>query len=462
MKYVFVVLMLLGALQCGASEVVVLTETPVPEFSLPDGSVLTNAYAWRRDSRGIMIMHDGGSYFLNFALLPDDWKAVYLDPPVENQGVVEKPVDPKPEKVPVRDRYKATAVLEEIPDLDPAARVLLLSADGSGELDQKILMLGVLHNLLEGNRDEARRFALIIEEKEYELEEVDIKRLFQKCSNCGGDGHMDKTCKTCEGSGLCDRCEGEGASKSSFDDSQLDCTACRGNGKCPRCKGAGEFRPPCPKCKAAGKLVDLPYCEILRDHMVRTINAEATPDRWSVLTSSASSHMDKVLPKISGLKESAQAFYLSEAYAGGMDADLVVACLMHSLLKEDFKEAERFHKMLEVLFPKADVLEIDKYLKPCANCASTGRIEKDCRNCSGSGGCNRCNGTGQRTLEIDASKIHCTTCRGTGECTSCRGLRVFRLKCKTCDGRGNVRALQRIEIKLGLVVDRLNEFYDAR
>ena len=59
MKIGLIVLMLLGAFSVGAEEIVVLTETKVLEFTLPDGSVLTNAYAWRTDSRGIMIMHDG-------------------------------------------------------------------------------------------------------------------------------------------------------------------------------------------------------------------------------------------------------------------------------------------------------------------------------------------------------------------------------------------------------------------
>ena len=69
MKYVVMACVLMFIFQCNAGEIVVLTETPVTEFSLPDGSVLQNAYVWRRSSQGLMIMHDGGNYFLNFNLL---------------------------------------------------------------------------------------------------------------------------------------------------------------------------------------------------------------------------------------------------------------------------------------------------------------------------------------------------------------------------------------------------------
>ena len=462
MKHLWVVFLLMGAVRCGAGEIVALTETPVAEFTLPDGSVLTNAYVWRRSSQGLMVMHDGGNYFLTFKLLPDDWKAVYLDPPTEDQPIVAQPAEPEAKAKPVQDRYGVAAILAEIPDLDATARELLLGAASTGTLDTKILLLGVLQNLLADNRDEAKRFILFLEEKEYELDEVDRDLLFRPCANCGGDGRLNKTCKTCNGSGKCSRCKGVGTRKSSFDDSRMHCTTCRGTGVCPRCKGEGGFSPPCLECKGAGKVVNRAYCEILRDRIVREVNAVATPGRWTATTSSATSHIDQILSKIPNLKEPAWAFYLSEEYGGGMDTNLVVACLIHSLLEEDFQEAERFNRMLDVLFPDAEVLDAGKYLKPCGKCAATGWIQRDCRSCGGSGKCSRCEGSGERTQAIDGNKTHCTACRGSGKCTNCKGKGIMQFRCQSCKGRGRVLERQRTEIKLGLLVDRLNEFHDER
>ena len=59
----FAVLTLIGVLTSGFADLVVLTETPVAEFTLPDGSVLKNAFVWRRSSEGLMIVHDDGQYF---------------------------------------------------------------------------------------------------------------------------------------------------------------------------------------------------------------------------------------------------------------------------------------------------------------------------------------------------------------------------------------------------------------
>ncbi len=463
MKHLLVVFLLMGAVWCGAGEIEALTETPLAEFALPDGSVLTNAYVWRRSSQGLMILHDGGNYFLNFKLLPDDWKAVYLGSPEGEPLAVEQPAEVEEAKVePARDRYKAANTLAKIPDLDAAAQRLLLGADLDGDLDQQILMLGALHNFLVDNRTEAKRFLLFIEEREYELDEVDRERLFQPCTKCGGDGRVTKTCTSCDGTGKCPRCGGVGTRKSSFDDSRSHCTTCRGTGKCFKCKGAGEFSFACSACKGAGKVPNRDYCEILRDRIVREVNATATSNRWAVVTSSGSLQGGKVLSKIPGLNKSALAYYLSEEYGGGMDTNLVVVCLMHSLLKKDFPEAKRFHLMLGVLFPDDEVLEIEKYLKPCEECGSTGRMERDCRSCDGSGKCNRCAGTGMRTLDISGRKVHCTTCRGSGRCPSCKGKGVLQFKCQACDGRGSVLDRQRVEIKLGLLVDRLNEFPDRQ
>ena len=163
MKYWVMFCMVWFAFQCPAGEIVVLTDTPVAEFTLPDGSVLENAYVWRRSSQGLMVMHDGGNYFLNFKLLPDDWKAAYLGTSVD----VAQSTGPEVKEEPFHDKYKAEAILGKVPELDVAARRMLLRENLPEEMDQRILMLGVLQSLLLNERDEARRFLLFIVEIQY-------------------------------------------------------------------------------------------------------------------------------------------------------------------------------------------------------------------------------------------------------------------------------------------------------
>ena len=83
MKKLILMCVLALAAVAGAEEIVVLGETPVAEFTLPDGSTLKNAFVWRRSSEGLMIVHDDGQYFLNYQLLPAEWKAAYLGAPAE-------------------------------------------------------------------------------------------------------------------------------------------------------------------------------------------------------------------------------------------------------------------------------------------------------------------------------------------------------------------------------------------
>ena len=205
-------------------------------------------------------------------------------------------------------------------------------------------------------------------------------------------------------------------------------------------------------------MVNRPYCEILRDRIVREVKTGAASNRYFSVASSASSHIDKVLSELPGLGEPAQRFYLSEEYAGGMDTNLVVAGLVLSLLHKDYAETERFKLMLEVLYPEVELVDAGKYLRPCRKCGATGLIDLDCRSCEGTGKCSRCDGTGERTLEINKDRIYCTTCRGTGKCAECRGKGVLQFKCKACGGYGRVLQRQRSEIKLVILVERLEEF----
>jgi hypothetical protein len=458
MKQILLGLMLGLAIHCAGSEIVVLTKTPVAEFTLPDGSVLKNAYTWRRSSQGLMIMHDGGNYFLNFSLLPEAWKAVYLGaPPVAPATAVSEELAP-----PLQDKHKVASVLEAVPDLDVDARSLLLEKNNSEILDQDVLMLGVLQNLLSNQREEARRFFLIIEELQYELEAMDLDKLFNSCGNCGGDGTLNKSCKSCSESGKCPKCEGEGIRKSGLSKSTIDCTTCRGEGICVGCKGEGSLTPTCPKCRGAAKVIDQQYCEVKRDQIVRSVNAEASEGARGSLTSSATSGVNPVLPEWSELVSPALNFYLSEEYRGGMDTHILVGCILHSLLEERWEAAKRFELMVRVAYPDEEVLDIEKYLKPCKACEASGRIERACRSCEASGKCSQCEGSGERALEIGDDKIHCTTCRGTGKCAGCKGAGLSKPICQSCKGRGRNLDRQRAEVKLNLLVNEMNSYYETR
>jgi hypothetical protein len=479
MKYVVIACMLLCAFLCNAEEIVVLAETPVAEFALPDGSVLHNAYVWRRSSQGLMIMHDGGSYFLNFTLLPDDWKAAYLGAPAEGETGVEA----EPELEEMHDKYEVATLIEQIPDLNAVARSVLLGKDISVDLDKGVLTLGLLQSLLVNERDAAKRFFILIEEKEYEIDGIALEQLFNSCVNCAGDGQLDKNCTMCSGSGQCLKCDGQGVRNSGITSSKnaekskksrknkktsdssksgMHCTTCRGTGTCLSCKGEGMLTPSCPECRGAGKLVAQDYCEIMRDKLVREINASSTNGKMAAVTSSSSTDFGKVLAELPKLTPEAQSFYLSNAYAGEMDTNILVACVIHSLLSDHLEEAKRFDLMSHIEFSSDEVLDVEKYLKPCGKCETTGRIERDCRSCDGSGKCDRCEGSGKRKQEIGDDRIHCTTCRGSGKCGSCSGVGKLKPQCRACKGRGRILERQRTEIKLGLLVDELNAFHNER
>ncbi len=454
--FLAVILMGLAATTALAGDIVVLTKTPVAEFALPDGSVLENAYVWRRSSQGLMIMHDGGNYFLNFKLLPDDWKAAYLGAP----GDGESPADFAPP--PMHDLYKAGALLEKIPDLTAAGRQHLLRKDLSEELDQDLLALSLLQSLLSNKRDEATRFSIIIEEKQYRIEEAKVDRMIVSCGYCDGDGELVKPCKVCGGSGECPRCNGEGLRESMQGGSRDHCTTCRGTGDCQGCKGKGELTLSCPKCGGTGKLVDRQYCEIVRDHLVRQVNASAMGGKRASVASGSTFGIGKALSDLPELDPVARDFYLSETYAGGMDAGILGACVLHSLIKSDFEGAERLNRILQVEFPDDKEFVAGNYLKPCGACKKKGWIERDCRKCGGSGECDRCEGSGQRSLEDGRSKEYCTTCHGTGECQGCGGDGKTKQQCPACKGRGRIFERQRAEIKLGLLVDGLNEYHSVQ
>jgi RecJ-like exonuclease len=193
---------------------------------------------------------------------------------------------------------------------------------------------------------------------------------------------------------------------------------------------------------------------------VHTINALANKEKGRSITQIEAEDVGKVLKELPGLDPAARAFYLSKAYDGSMDTNILVACVIHSMLKERWGDAERFHTMVQVYNPKGDVLEVEDYLKPCKTCDKSGRIEKPCAACDGSGKCPRCGGTGERKTDFRDSTIHCTTCRGTGKCVECGGDGKKSYRCAACEGRGRMLEIQRAEIKRDLLVDEINDYFN--
>ena len=137
MKKILFLLMLTISLFCMSDEVIVLTEKPIVEFTLPDGSVLKNAFVWRRSSEGLMIIHDDGQFFLNFKLLTGNWKTAYLGES-EAEGSVISVADP----IVLKDRYKLASQLNMVPGLRDEGVQWLLRKDADDESITEIMVNG--------------------------------------------------------------------------------------------------------------------------------------------------------------------------------------------------------------------------------------------------------------------------------------------------------------------------------
>lgn len=444
------------SLHCFGQEVVVLGETPVAEFTLPDGSVLKNAFVWRRSSEGLMIVHDDGQYFLNYKLLPDEWKAAYLGKPGE-------PSEPRPEDtgkgVPLDDRYNLEPILKKIGKLTPAGRDFLLRENADEMSKQTALALALLQSLLAKDADAARRVHIVIEEKGLDIEAVDMDRLVDPCATCGGEGVVYTDCPKCDGTGICSKCGGTGERPTGIGDNTIHCTACRGTGVCPGCQGKKQLASRCRACGGRGQRVNSQYCEVKRDQLAHSVNALANKGKGGAIIKTEPQRIGKVLKELPGLSPAARQFYLSDAYGGAMDANILAACVIQSLIRGRLDEAKRFFLMVEAYYPEGDVLELDAYLKPCEACDSTGFSERDCPACEGSGKCAKCGGDGQRDTDFLDHTIQCTTCRGSGKCTKCGGDGKISSRCSACDGLGRIFEKERAEIKLQILVEELEDYF---
>ena len=455
-------MMIVLAASALAGEVVVLTEAPVAEFTLPDGSVLKNAFVWRRNSEGLMIVHDDGHYFLNYNLLSGDWKTAYL-----GESTEEESAEPEPVAAPAVDRYKTGSILDHVPALSEEGIEWLLRADVGEEAQQMNLSLAVFQCLLSNNREKAKRYFLIIEEKGFRVDAVKLDRIFNPCAPCSGEGEYEQDCPTCKGSGDCVTCAGKGLNKYGVGKSNADCKVCEGSGECVECDGEKTAELPCETCGGRGQLLDRAYCQVNRDHIVRSVN-EAVGVAVA-LTQDEIAGVKKIFVTFPRLEPDARDFYLSDDYDGGMNTEILAACVMQSLLKDKLAGADRFNLMLAANFPKSKVLKIKDYIQVCEACKTTGRAEQACPDCTDAKGkdkgkkkgqCSECEGIGKAKKELGA-KIDCETCDGSGECVSCKGTALVTVRCGACKGRGRKFESLRAEIKLEILVDDLNDFYKA-
>ncbi len=457
-----ILLVTLAAVTVPAAEVAVLTETPVAAFTLPDGTVLKNAFVWRRNSQGLMIIHDDGQFFMNYATLPPEWRAAYLG---EAEPVQEAREEAAPEEAQDTDRYKIESVLKAIPGLSVATREKLQERGISEELDRGVLVIGLMQGMLDKNQECASRCLLFLEEKGYEIKEVEREKIFEPCSYCGGDHTLSKQCRTCSGTGVCQACKDQSSAlgsadkekKSSFSNAS-ECRACDGSAACAGCDGKGQIESPCPRCRADGMTVAREYCEAVRDKWVRHLNAMVSEAPPASILATPSVDWRKLMERLPHLQPEAIEYYFAPEYDGGMDETIVLACLMHSVAQEAFPYAKRFNLMFEVEFPESDELEIESYLRFCKPCDKTGRIQEKCTACAGSGECATCEGSGDK-MGLNNWKMNCPDCDGTGECSACGGVGTLDVACTACGGTGRIVEKQRCEIRCEVLVEKLNRYF---
>lgn len=445
---------LLAVTSVRASEIPVLGNEPVAEFTLPDGSVLKNAFVWRRSSEGLMIVHDDGQYFLNFQLLPDEWRAAYLGTP-DNAGEDSGAAAPIYD---ISDSHELQPILERVPELKPEAVQYVLRVGADDVSVQSALALGLLQSLLDGRAGDSKRLLLLIEEMGLEIDGVSREELSDGCAVCAGSGRVEIPCKSCNGTGKCIRCNGEGERKTGLGDGTIHCTTCRGTGQCPDCAGEGGTSEVCKACRGRGQLLKRTYCAARRDLLVRTVNQAALPELAASVVETDRARIIQSLFSVPGLENGAVHFYDSDLYDGSLDDRILIICLMQALLNNDMEQAERFHLSISLNLGE-DVLDITRYVGPCETCASTGVFEVDCSVCAGSGDCVKCGGDGEQDAEFLNKTVPCAACRGTGKCPACIGAGTKKLRCPACGGTGRRIERERAETQRKLLTDELNRYY---
>jgi len=282
MRKAFLLVAVVAGLAAGiapAAGVVVLTEEPVAEFALPDGSILKNAYVWKRTFEGLMIIHDDGQFFLNFKTLPDDWRRAY--------GIDES-VEQVPMAITKRyDQYSLYPILERI-QMPRTTITFLESERYNGRADEYLLLACALQAMLDGNDTAARRLNGVVASHFTNAVALELDSFYAGCEACSSNGVFTSVCRKCNGDGRCAKCGGAGRVESEFDKDKdktsakkkgtskekekdgfspassdfddpdsMHCTNCRGSGKCLACKGSGKRSTACMNCKGKGRVLDI-------------------------------------------------------------------------------------------------------------------------------------------------------------------------------------------------------------
>lgn len=231
-----------------AANIVVLTEEPVAAFTLPDGSVLRNAFVWKRTSEGLMIIHDEGQYYLNFTTLPDDWRAAYAV--MDGIGQVAAVASERD------DQYLVFDVIPRINGLRHQAVTFYKSKRYHRQVDDALLTASALQCFLDGKSLKAKRICGDIKRDYPDYPQIDIEALYEPCAECDAVGSTTFDCATCKGSGNCRKCDGDGELDPEFEHAEPGhCTTCRGTGHCPRCDGKKKLKLKCGECKGLGKVM---------------------------------------------------------------------------------------------------------------------------------------------------------------------------------------------------------------
>ncbi|MBN2684806.1 MAG: hypothetical protein JXR40_05965 [Pontiellaceae bacterium] len=269
MKYGLMMVLLLGmfTVPMQAAEIVVLTEEPVPVFTFPDGSVVSNAYAFHPTSQGLMVIHDGGSRYLNFSMFPDDWRAAYaVSDDVEQSSVVMSSG---------KDPYEIDFIIDKVEGLKNVRRAFYKSSNYKGDDDEALLAACALQCMLDKNWDEAARLEKLLRKEFPKTKFTALKTYIITCEACQGKGVRVSTCTECKGSGSCPYCAGTGKVESMFELNAPEaqrCVSCQGTGSCLKCNGQGTVSSACVHCQGRGKLADKELVEKALAVYVKKLN----------------------------------------------------------------------------------------------------------------------------------------------------------------------------------------------
>ena len=181
-------------------------------------------------------------------------------------------------------------------------------------------------------------------------------------------------CPDCEGSGICNNCNG---------DKQVTCTVCAGDLRCVSCDGTGRYT--CTNCDGNGDCTDCDGGWVTCGYCYGDGHVSCSDCNGS------GNYIDEFCRDCGG-----SGFYYNKTCrtCGGSG----------------------------------------RFIKKCRRCGGNGRIE--CDNCDGDGGwnCEECHGTGKCSHCHGKGGFICKSCGGSGSCGKCKG--KGKIWCPDCHGKG--------------------------